>query len=227
MTDRPRFRELTHSTRFTFVRHGESEANRRNVIQGHRDYPLSEAGREHARAAGNWLAEREVDLVCSSPLERSHATAKIIAEETGVAEPLIIDELKELDTGVYSGKSLRDSPDVDPDELKRFRIYSWDAVPGAESREALHRRAVVAWDMLIDRANTGCGHIVAVTHGGMVQWIIKATIGGPDQRWMPVFGMSNCGISTFIAESTSDDSDALPLNTGFFGNWRVINHVPY
>ena len=228
MIERPPFRDLEHNTRFTFVRHGESEANKLNIIQGHSDSPLSEAGREHAHAAGQWLTGTEIDLVLTSPLSRSHETAKIIAEEAGASTPQVLEELKELDTGVYSGKSLRDSSEEDPEAFKSFLVHSWEIVDGAESRESILSRALVVWDRLITEANGGRRHIVCVTHGGMLQWIIKATIGGSDQRWMPIFTMANCGISTFSAESTSLGRDeALPPNTGFFGNWEQINYVPY
>lgn len=228
MIERPRFSDLEHKTRFTFVRHGESEANKRNIIQGHSDSPLSEAGKEHAHAAGQRLNGMGIDLVFTSPLSRSHETAKIVVEEIGTSAPQILEELIELNTGTYSGQSLHDSSQEDPEGFKSFLIHSWEMVDGAESRESILARALMVWDRLINEANGGRRHIVCVTHGGMLQWIIKATIGAPDQRWMPIFGMANCGISTFSAESTSLGHDeALPPNTGFFGSWEQINSVPY
>lgn len=228
MSSGPGFRSLEHSTRFTFVRHGESEGNKLRIIQGHNDSPLSDAGREHARAAGRWLHGTQVDRVFTSPLARSTETASIIAETAGTVTPEVVDDLKELDTGAYSGKSLRERRAEDPDGFKQFMLNSWDSVDGAESRESLLARALTVWEMLISEANGGCTHLVCVTHGGMLQWIIKATIGVPGQRWVPVFGMANCGISTLRAESTSLDIDEpLPPNTGFFANWEQINHVPY
>ena len=228
MVERPRFRDLEHSTRFTFVRHGESEANKRDIIQGHSDSPLSGTGREHARAAGQRLKDTKIDLVFTSPLLRSRETAKIIVEETGASAPEVLEELIELDTGAYSGKNLREVSEKDPEGFKSFRIHSWEFVDGAESRESLLSRALVVWDRLVTEANDDRRHIVCVTHGGMLQWIIKATIGAPDQGWMPLFGMTNCGISTFYGESTSLGHDeALPPNTGFYGKWEQINSVPY
>ena len=122
MIERPRFHDLEHKTRFTFVRHGESEANKRNIIQGHSDSPLSEAGREHARAAGQWLADRQIDLVFTSPLSRSLETANIIAREIAASAPAILEELIELNTGAYSGRSLRDSSKEDPEAFKSFLL---------------------------------------------------------------------------------------------------------
>jgi broad specificity phosphatase PhoE len=224
----PHFEQLEHSTRFTFVRHGESEANKLKVIQGHSDSPLSDKGREHASAAGRALADAAPNLIYTSPLSRSHETARIISRETAGPDPIVLEELKELDTGTYSGRTLADSRNDDPEAFARFRLYSWDAVDGAESRESLHNRAVEVWRRLIEDAASGARHLVCVTHGGMLQWLIKSTIASPDHRWMPVFGMANCGISTFVAQSTSlGTREDLPAGTGFFGNWEYINRVPY
>jgi len=223
-----RFRTLTQRTRFTFIRHGESEANRDGVVQGHSDSPLSESGREHARAAGEWLTGTEVDLVFTSPLVRSVETARIIAEVAGADSPTVLENLKELDTGVYSGLNLRDASSANPEAFREFLVHSWEAVEGAESRTSLLARANAVWDRLVTEANSGHHHLVCVTHGGMLQWLIKATISGADHRWMPIFGMANCGISTFSAHSTSlGYEDELPPDTGFYGNWEQINLVPY
>jgi broad specificity phosphatase PhoE len=228
MTDHPRFRELAHETRFTFVRHGESEANRLGIVQGHKDSPLSQAGREHARAAGRWLTDEGVELVFTSPLSRSRETATILAEVAGVRMPVTLDELIEIDTGVYSGENIRDKAQTDPEAYKEFLIHSWEAVDGAEGKSSILDRAMTVWDRLVTEENAGRRHIVCVTHGGMLQWLIKATIGGRDQRWMPIFTMDNCGISTFQAESTSLGHDEeVPPGAGYYGNWTKINHVPY
>jgi len=224
----PRFRDLAALTRFTFVRHGESVGNKRGVMQGHNDSPLSETGREHARAAGVWLKNSSIDLVFTSPLKRSIETALIISRGTNAPEPLVMEELKELDTGLYSGVGIGQASRQDPETYARFQMYSWDAVPGAESRESLLKRALGAWEKLIVAAETGHQHILCVSHGGMLQWMIKATLSPHEQRWMPVFGMANCGISVLQARSTSIDHDGeLPVQTGFFANWDHINQVPY
>jgi broad specificity phosphatase PhoE len=224
----PPFRLLTGKSCFYFVRHGESEANRKRVIQGHSDSPLSETGRQHARAAGEWLAIQHIDRIMTSPLSRSFETASIIASTAGTEPPVVLEDLKELDTGAYSGKSLRVARDEDPESFRSFLIHSWEAVPGAESKESLIARALRVWDRLIRESNAGHRHLVCVTHGGMLQWLIKATMVCDGQRWMPIFGTANCGISEFVAESTSLDHEGeLPPHTGYFGSWEMINYVPY
>jgi broad specificity phosphatase PhoE len=228
MSTPPAFRTLTSRSNFYFVRHGESEANRREIIQGHNDSPLSRTGRSHARAAGRWLRDKTVEAVFTSPLSRSLQTAQMIAEITGAPQPALLDDLKELDTGIYSGVNLGTVAKEDPEAFKSFRIHSWEAVEGAERKESLMERALRVWERLIQAANGGTREVVCVTHGGMLQWIIKATMVCDEQRWMPIFGIANCGISHFTAESTSLDVEGeLPPHTGYYGSWECINLVPY
>lgn len=66
------------------VRHGEVY-NPEGIIYGRLpNYRLSEAGEEMARKTAKWLADRDVVLVRSSPLERAVQTATAIAEVHGM-----------------------------------------------------------------------------------------------------------------------------------------------
>ncbi len=227
----PAFHTLPHECEFYFVRHGESESNAEGRIQGHSDSPLSELGRSHARAAARWLGTREIDAVLSSPLSRASETALVIADGVGVQAVETMSELIELDTGRFSGKRLRDMATEDEELFRRFRVHSWEAVPDAERIESLQRRARSVWDRLLELAHTGHRRIASVTHGGMIQWLIKATVGSEEQRWMPLFETSNCGIFLFTAQSTMPEpgtADEPPEpGTGYYGNWKLINYVPY
>ena len=212
--DRLDLRRLRRAADFYFVRHGESEGNRVGKILGRLDLGLSDLGREHARAAGRFFAERltvgsAAAYLASSPLSRCRETAELIAEEAGVAKPVIMDELIELDAGVFAGKSLIRIAEETPEAFGAFRVHSWEAVEAAERIASLYARAVTAWNHLIDAANGGAETLIAVTHAGFMQWILKAGFAGPEQQWMPVIKASNCGIfhchveATFFAEEGS------------------------
>jgi len=67
--------------RITLLRHGLSQANKSDVVQGQLDFPLAEEGITQARLlAEYWQTDREhFDLVVSSPLLRARQTAEIVA----------------------------------------------------------------------------------------------------------------------------------------------------
>jgi broad specificity phosphatase PhoE len=102
------------------VRHGQSvgniaasEAGRRGAARLDLDFrdadtPLSDTGREQARAVGAFLRAGDVgeapDLIVCSPYRRAAETAAAAVEAWGSAHELVLDErLRERDLGVFDG----------------------------------------------------------------------------------------------------------------------------
>ncbi len=89
-----------------YVRHGQSETNLRGVFAGGKDdTPLTDLGREQARAAGGELLAEKIDRIICSPLSRTYETAQIIADAVGfdVAKIKQDDRLQEYDIGSGNG----------------------------------------------------------------------------------------------------------------------------
>ena len=215
----PDFSRLANGADFYFVRHGESEGNRDNIIQGHQDAPLSERGRAQAESVGKWFAGRPVDSVFASPLQRAFETASIISRTGALPAPMADTTIKELDTGIFSGLSTTVIQERFPEEWVRFQSESWEGVPEAESVASLRVRAIEHWNSLIERALEGHRTTLSVTHGGMVQWLIKVTAG--TASWMPLFSASNCGIFHFVVRPIPGKG------ISYFREWRLINHTVY
>ena len=87
------------------IRHGQTEKNKANVLQGRSDIPLNEAGMQQAREAASMFTAGGIhfDKVYTSPLIRAVQTAKIIAPDV----PRSVEErLIEMDYGPYEGMDL-------------------------------------------------------------------------------------------------------------------------
>jgi 2,3-bisphosphoglycerate-dependent phosphoglycerate mutase len=69
------------------LRHGQSTWNQENLFTGWHDVPLSELGRDEARAAGRLLRDEELrpDVVHTSVLVRAIQTAEIALGEMGLS----------------------------------------------------------------------------------------------------------------------------------------------
>lgn len=187
---------------FYLLRHGKSEGNHSDIIQGRLDYALSDTGREQARLTGQWLGGRGIRFVRCTPLSRGAETARIVCAEAGTPEPEILGDLIELDTGVFTGLTLEEAKARHPDEWQVFLRKSWDGVRDAEPSARLRERAVSAWTALISLAGkpaAGPGvnppspfGVLAVAHAGILQWLIKTVSGG--DGWFPLYPMGHCGI---------------------------------
>lgn len=222
----PPFNRLTEETSFFFVRHGESTGNANHVIQGRREYSLSDNGRDQARRTAGFFVQQFPDLMLTSPLSRARETAQIIARTIGYSgEPEPFEDLQELETGIFSDYTFGQLPEAFPEQWRRFRVDSWEAIPEAESVESLYGRAAMVWEQLIDTAEKGYRRIVSVTHGGFLQWIFRSSFGGHHDRWMPLVKGSNCGIFQLAAHPVNYHGEHSPAD-GFYAEWRLVNHRP-
>lgn len=61
------------------VRHGETNWNKEQRMQGLKDIPLNEKGLLQAQKVGTYLAGYSFDVILSSPLQRAYQTASAIA----------------------------------------------------------------------------------------------------------------------------------------------------
>jgi len=85
----------------TFVRHGETDANKQNLFNGKTDLHLNEIGIAQAQKVAENLAGKKFDAVYCSDKLRAIETAEII---TGGREFIIDERLTELNCGKFDGR---------------------------------------------------------------------------------------------------------------------------
>jgi broad specificity phosphatase PhoE len=195
------FSLLRRETRFYILRHGQSEGNSRLIFQGNLDLDLDDSGRKQARGAGEWLAKKGIGSMLASPLSRAAETARIASEACGLGEVDFDPVFAEVDVGLFEGLSYEESRERYPAIFRDFEGRSWEAVPGAEKAEALYARAMRAWSRLRARALEGETAIACVSHGGFIQWLVRATFGC--RTWMPLLHTANCGVFELVVQPTA------------------------
>ena len=82
------------------ARHGQTDLNKKKMMQGRTDAPLNQTGIEQARQSRKNIGDVHFDAVYASPLQRAQLTGAII----GNVDPseIIVDErLIETDFGIY------------------------------------------------------------------------------------------------------------------------------
>ena len=147
------------------IRHGESEANAKNIHQGQRvDAGLSEKGREQARKIAERLKNEKIESIYSSDLKRARETAEEIAKQHGLK--VIFDKrLREFDSGHFlKGKEdWQKWTDYRKKEAARLGIKQWEVImPGGES-ESNHIERVKSF---IEDAKKHKCNIAVIAHGG-------------------------------------------------------------
>jgi broad specificity phosphatase PhoE len=92
---------------FYIIRHGESEHNFNEIMQGHADSPLTPNGESQAKVRAQSFKNVDFDAVFSSDLMRARRTAEIIAAEKFL-EVNTTKILRERFFGSYEGRPIKD-----------------------------------------------------------------------------------------------------------------------
>lgn len=149
-------------TEVVIMRHGACDANERHEYVGAADIPLTERGEVEARAAG---VCPQVTTVYVSPLSRAWRTARICFPN---ARHVVVDGLREMDFGVFEGRSADDMAD---DEAYREWVDGMceGRCPGGEQRADLIARVSQAMTTIVrDVLLRGEQRAVIVAHGGTI-----------------------------------------------------------
>jgi probable phosphoglycerate mutase len=130
------------------VQHGQDEDNASGILNGRRDMPLTELGREQAKIAGGKLKDNKIDVIYCSPLQRTRQTAEIIAKEIGIDTVTTLADLVEREFGIITGKPVADIPKYAGDKvLQTEHVLYFLEVEGSETfPEVLDRaKRVLNW----------------------------------------------------------------------------------
>jgi broad specificity phosphatase PhoE len=160
-------------TTIFLARHGESDWNVENRFQGHTDRPLTERGREQARALADLVLAENVEAIYTSPLSRARETASIVGVRTGL-DVVPVNGLREVNTGSWSGLSRAEVQARFPEGFERW-ISGGSGWEDGETYEEMGERVLGAVRK-IAAAHPG-GRILVISHGGPIRAIHAAAAG--------------------------------------------------
>lgn len=166
------------------ARHGQNEDNVNNILNGHRDLPLTDLGRDQARQLGGSIKDNGLtfDAVYSSPLSRAYETAEIVARIAELPEPIVMSDLIERDFGSITGESASRIEEIcGPDIIKTDTITYFLSPEGAETFPQLVERGQKVLDDV--RAKHADGRVLLVCHGDIGKMIYTAATG---KNWRDV-----------------------------------------
>jgi probable phosphoglycerate mutase len=177
-------------TELLFIRHGETDWNRRQCFQGQIDVPLNGNGLEQARRLGLRLAPEPHHVLFSSDLSRAQQTAAPVAAAWGL-QPVLVPGLREQKFGEWEGLDFAAIQQRYADLWPLWLQQDIDfAVPGGESLRQFHTRVLGAVKGLASQAESaGPGQRLAiVTHGGVLDMLWRTAKG------LPLTGLRECPI---------------------------------
>jgi probable phosphoglycerate mutase len=160
------------------VRHGETDINAANRLQGSTNSLLTERGHRQARELGVASLAWNPAAVYSSPLKRAQDVAAQIANMTGLAvaeEPRIT----EMHMGALEGVTVQQMRDDWPELYQGWRRdASSVTMHDGESLGDVQRRAMAAFAEM-DESHDEDETVIAVTHNFTIRCIVAAVIDLP------------------------------------------------
>lgn len=170
--------------------------NEAGILNGRRDMPLTQRGRDQAVRAGQEMLEKEISYIYCTPLVRGLETATIIRRTLALeaARQIVHHRLIERDFGEFTGKPYaairqRCAPEH---MLETEHVTYFLQGEGVESFEATYQRAKEFLDEVEFKHRN---HNIAVVCHGDIGNMIRGVFHGWTWRQALLNGkFDNCGI---------------------------------
>lgn len=166
-----------------FVRHGETDWNKQEKIQGSTDTDLNETGLQQAKELGKELEKEsnKIRKVYTSRLKRAKVTADMIAKHIG-ATVIVLDGLEELDLGNWEGLSWTEVENKYPEEFAAFAAdRRYTKITGGESYQIMLDRLFAALDKVLHEEDE---EVLLVTHSAVIRGLMTYLAGVPFEEMM-------------------------------------------
>jgi 2,3-bisphosphoglycerate-dependent phosphoglycerate mutase len=157
------------------LRHGQSQWNLENRFTGWVDVPLSAKGEAEARAAGETLRGRRIDLLYTSILKRAIDTATIALAAAGITPPPTVRDgaLNERMYGDLQGLDKAEAAARWGDAQVKLWRRSYDVrPPGGESLADTAARVLPFWESRILPDLRAGKNVLVAAHGNSLRALV-------------------------------------------------------
>lgn len=194
--------------RIYLVRHGQTDDNIKNLMQGWKDTPLNETGKAQAYQLIPFFQTQNIEVIYSSDLSRAFETASIIAQSLN--KHVFLDKkLREMYLGSWEGHSWQEiEAEFDyffgkpENEKNALNIHS------GESYIEFQLRSFEVFNKIVK--NHLNNRLMIVTHGGVIREII-ARIMKINQTQKDAIPIRNCSVSILEYDNKKDQYTIIDL----------------
>ncbi|WP_164508253.1 histidine phosphatase family protein [Lapidilactobacillus wuchangensis] len=187
-------------TKLFIVRHGETENNRLNLMNGGSvDSPLTEKGVSGAKKLGQFLKDQPFDHAYVSPQQRAQTTLELmLAERQQPVATTVLEDLREFNMGRWDGQPIATLPQGKLLDDYLHHPDRYDAtLTGGESYQHLVDRGRRAFDQIVQAYPQG--NILVVAHGVVLRATLNYLQGTPLSKIRDGVSLVNTSVSEFSA----------------------------
>lgn len=144
------------------IRHGQTTWNKEEIFRGRADISLNEVGLREAELVGEYLKEKDIHAIYSSPLSRAMETARRIAQFFNL-KVQFLEGITDMSFGKWEGRPLKEVQINDRELYRQWREQPHLVrLPGGESLDEVRARAMAALKEVIQYHHGK--NIVLVSH---------------------------------------------------------------
>lgn len=184
-------------TELILVRHGQTTWNFQEVFRGRIDIDLDEVGLKQAELLADYLGERKIEAIYSSPLQRAMKTARAIASRH-MLDVISTKDLNDMKFGEWEGMSVTEVqekyPTVYQEWLEKPHLVQ---IPGGERLDEVTQRVMTFTQQTIVRHKRT---VVLVSHRVVHKLLILALL-GLDNRHFWNIKLDTAAMTTFAYEN--------------------------
>ena len=178
------------TTRLYLIRHGETLANWKHLLQGASDGELTEEGRSQIEKLGRHLADFQIDKIISSDLTRAYQTGAAIANHHDL-EVEVTPLVREWDCGVWDGRTQKEFLEM----IKQLEggIAAFEPEGGEKMAQVRHRASDFLAKILSEHSRKT---IAVCSHGDFMRMLLSCMLDiHPNQA--SLFFFDNASYSLF------------------------------
>ena len=160
-------------TEILFIRHGETDCNKKHLYYGHLNPSLNQTGINQLKNTKKKLEKmkEKIDIIFSSDLKRCRESLELLEIDKDIKQHFS-ENLREMNFGILEGKTYKEIEEQFPDYVNEMK-NNWRnfKAEGGESLSDLQKRSVAK----INKIKNECKNkkILVVAHAGVIQSLIS------------------------------------------------------
>lgn len=187
-------------SKILFLRHGQTDGNLKKSFNGRTNNPLNKTGRQQIIQIAPYIKQQMPMLVFSSTLQRCRDCCDIIFEND-LSRVNFMDELMEIDFGIFEGKAQNELFKKFPKEMEKYS-KNWQnyTIPNGEGVPDIYKR-VSDFLIRIFKTYPGCNFLF-IGHWGVIQSALSYLLHNSIEGFFK-YNLVNGGLTTL----TVNDND--------------------
>ena len=160
-------------TEILFIRHGETDCNKKHLYYGHLNPSLNETGINQLKNTKKKLEKmnEKIDIIFSSDLKRCRESLELLEIDKNIKQHFS-ENLRELNFGILEGKTYKEIENQFPHYVNEMK-NNWRnfKAEGGESLSDLQKRSVAKINKIKNEYKNK--KILVVAHAGVIQSLIS------------------------------------------------------